>query len=163
MIFRKEKSFISLFISFCIDTTHKSSLLMFIFIINEHNELEVKFMKKIIIFLLIMMNLTSVCAVNETPRYKIIGSSYQQEDIDEMYKVKDQLLLNYKKWVKGVDDVYQVLADHQDDFNAKYYNGLYTIVLGEGKGKSLEGKLQVSYCTSSKEIKKKSWLIKMFS
>ena len=39
----------------------------------------------------------------------------------------------------------------------------YTIVLGEGKGKSLEGKLQVSYCTSSKEIKKKSWLIKMFS
>ena len=107
-------------------------------------------MKKIIIFLLIMMNLTSVCAVNETPRYKIIGSSYQ-------------LLLNYKKWVKGVDDVYQVLADHQDDFNAKYYNGLYTIVLGEGKGKSLEGKLQVSYCTSSKEIKKKSWLIKMFS
>ena len=59
-------------------------------------------MKKIIIFLLIMMNLTSVCAVNETPRYKIIGSSYQQEDIDEMYKVKDQLLLNYKKWVKGV-------------------------------------------------------------
>ena len=74
------------------------------------------------------MNLTSVCAVNETPRYKIIGSSYQQEDIDEMYKVKDQLLLNYKKWVKGVDDVYQVLADHQDDFNAKYYNGLYTIV-----------------------------------
>ena len=114
---------------------------MFIFIINEHNELEVKFMKKIIIFLLIMMNLTSVCAVNETPRYKIISSSYQQEDIDEMYKVKDQLLLNYKK----------------------YYNGLYTIVLGEGKGKSLEGKLQVSYCTSSKEIKKKSWLIKMFS
>ena len=37
------------------------------------------------------------------------------------------------------------------------------IRLGEGKGKSLEGKLQVSYCTSSKEIKKKSWLIKMFS
>ena len=136
---------------------------MFIFIINEHNELEVKFMKKLIIFLLILMNLTTVTAVNETPKYKIIASSYKQEDIEEMYEVKDKLILNYKKWVKGVDDVYQVLADHQDDFNAKYYNGLYTIVLGEGKGKSLEGKLQVSYCTSSKEIKKKSWLIKMFS
>lgn len=37
-------------------------------------------------------------------------------------------------------------------------NGLYTIVLGEGKGKTLEGKLQVSYCTSSKEIHKKSWI-----
>lgn len=42
-------------------------------------------------------------------------------------------------------------------------NGLYTIVLGEGKGKTLEGKLQVSYCTSSKEIHKKSWLASMFS
>ena len=136
---------------------------MFIFIINEHNELEVKFMKKLIIFLLILMNLTTVTAVNETPKYKIIASSYKQEDIEEMYEVKDKLIQNYKKWVKGADDVYQVLADHQDDFNAKYYNGLYTIVLGEGKGKSLEGKLQVSYCTSSKEIKKKSWLIKMFS
>lgn len=120
-------------------------------------------MKKLIIFLLILMNLTTVTAVNETPKYKIIASSYNQEDIEEMYEVKDKLIQNYKKWVKGVDDVYQVLADHQDDFNAKYYNGFYTIVLGEGKGKSLEGKLQVSYCTSSKEIKKKSWLIKMFS
>ena len=120
-------------------------------------------MKKLIIFLLILMNLTTVTAGNETPKYKIIASSYKQEDIEEMYEVKDKLIQNYKKWVKGVDDVYQVLADHQDDFNAKYYNGLYTIVLGEGKGKSLEGKLQVSYCTSSKEIKKKSWLIKMFS
>ena len=130
---------------------------MFNFIINEHNELEVKFMKKLIIFLLILMNLTTVTAVNETPKYKIIASSYKQEDIEEMYEVKDKLIQNYKKWV------HQVLADHQKAFNAKYYNGLYTIVLGEGKGKTLEGKLQVSYCTSSKEIHKKSWLASMFS
>lgn len=81
------------------------------------------------------MNLTTVTAVNETPKYKIIASSYKQEDIEEMYEVKDKLIQNYKKWVKGVDDVHQVLADHQRAFNAKYYNGLYTIVLGEGKGK----------------------------
>lgn len=136
---------------------------MFNFIINEHNELEVKFMKKLIIFLLILMNLTTVTAVNETPKYKIIASSYKQEDIEEMYEVKDKLIQNYKRWVKGVDDVHQVLTDHQRAFNAKYYNGLYTIVLGEGKGKTLEGKLQVSYCTSSKEIHKKSWLASMFS
>ena len=86
----------------------------------------------------------------ETPRYKIVSFLYTTS-IDEECTSKDRLLLNYKKWVKGVDDVYQVLADaNQDDFNAKYYNGLYTIVLGEGKGKSLEGKLQVSYCTSVK-------------
>lgn len=94
---------------------------MFNFIINEHNELEVKFMKKLIIFLLILMNLTTVTAVNETPKYKIIASSYKQEDIEEMYEVKDKLIQNYKKWVKGVDDVHQVLADHQRAFNAKYY------------------------------------------
>ncbi|MFQ9073807.1 MAG: hypothetical protein ACLR43_14650 [Faecalibacillus faecis] len=90
-------------------------------------------MKKLIIFLLILMNLTTVTAVNETPKYKIIASSYKQEDIEEMYEVKDKLIQNYKKWVKGVDDVHQVLADHQKAFNAKYYNGLYTIVLGEVK------------------------------
>lgn len=119
-------------------------------------------MKKLIIFLLILMNLTTVNAVNETPKFKIVASSYKQEDIEEMYEVKDKLIQNYKKWVKGVDDVHQVLADHQKDFNATYYNGLYTIVLGKGKGKSLKGKLQVSYCTSSKEIHKKSWLINKF-
>ena len=70
---------------------------MFNFIINEHNELEVKFMKKLIIFLLILMNLTTVTAVNETPKYKIIASSYKQEDIEEMYEVKDKLIQNYKK------------------------------------------------------------------
>ena len=57
-----------------------------------------------------MMNLTSVCVVNETPRYKIIGSSYQQEDIDECIQSKDQLLLNYKNGSNKVDDVYQVFS-----------------------------------------------------
>ena len=85
---------------------------------------------------------------------KIIGSSYQQEDIDEMYKVKDQLLLNYKKMGQRCWWCLSSFSRSSRWFNAKYYNGLYTIVLGEGKGKSLEGKLQVSYCTSSKEIKK---------
>ena len=54
-------------------------------------------MKKLIIFLLILMNLTTVTAVNETPKYKIIASSYKQEDIEEMYEVKDKLIQNYKK------------------------------------------------------------------
>lgn len=78
-------------------------------------------------------------------------------------KSKTNSYKTIKNGLKDVDDVHQVLADHQRAFNAKYYNGLYTIVLGEGKGKTLEGKLQVSYCTSSKEIHKKSWLASMFS
>ena len=120
-------------------------------------------MKKIIVIVLILMNVVSVNASSNIPKYKIVANSNSEKDIKKMYEIKNDLINDYRTWAKGVDDIDQVLADHQDDFNAKYYNGLYTIVLGEGKGKSLEGKLQVSYCTSSKEIKKKSWLIQMFS
>lgn len=120
-------------------------------------------MKKVLIVIIILLNITTVTAKKEIPKYKIIANSNKTEDIEEMYKIKNELIFKYKQWVKGVDDIYQVLADHEKDFNGKYYNGLYTIVLGNGKGKSLEGKLQVSYCTTSKEIKKKSWLVSIFS
>ena len=120
-------------------------------------------MKKILIIIIILLNITTVTAKKEIPKYKIIANSNKTEDIEEMYKIKNELLFKYKQWVKGVDDIYQVLADHEKDYNAKYYNGLYTIVLGKGKGKTLEGKLQVSYCTTSKEIKKNSWIVSIFS
>ena len=50
-----------------------------------------------------------------------------------------------------------------EDYQAKYYNGEYTIVLGAGKGKELTGTLKASYCVSSKEIKKKSFFAELFS
>ena len=119
-------------------------------------------MKKVLILLILFMNLTTVQAQTQIPQYKIIASSNEQRDIDEMYDVKNQLLLKYKSWAKGVDDVNQVLIDHLDTFHGQYKNGVYTIILGEGKGKSLTGKLQVSYCTTSKEIKKKSLIQSLF-
>ena len=73
------------------------------------------------------------------------------------------LIKDYKDWIKSVDDVDQALADHQKDYQAKYYNGEYTIVLGAGKGKELTGTLKASYCVSSKEIKKKSFFAELFS
>ena len=45
----------------------------------------------------------------------------------------------------------------------KNENGEYKIILGKGKGKTLTGTLKASYCTSSKEIKKKSFLAELFS
>ena len=56
-----------------------------------------------------------------------------------------------------------MLIKHQKDYQAKYYNGEYTIVLGAGKGKELTGTLKASYCVSSKEIKKKSFFAELFS
>ena len=38
--------------------------------------------------------------------------------------------------------------------NAKYYNGLYTIVLGEGKGKSLEGSYKFLIVHQVKKLKR---------
>ena len=99
-------------------------------------------MKKTIVVLLIMMNIVSVNASSNDPKYKIIANSNSDKDIKTMYETKDDLIKDYK---------------------AKYYNGEYTIVLGAGKGKELTGTLKASYCVSSKEIKKKSFFAELFS
>ena len=118
-------------------------------------------MKKTIVVLLILMNVVSVDASSNNPKYKIIANSNNETDIKKMYEIKDDLINDYRNWIKGVDDIDQVLADHQKDYQAKYYNGEYKIILG--KGKTLTGTLKASYCTSSKEIKKKSFLAELFS
>ena len=120
-------------------------------------------MKKTIILMLLCMNFVTIEANSQTPTYKIIANSNSEEDVQEMYDTKDQLIDDYASWVKSVDDVDQVLADHTTNYNAEYYNGEYTITLGDGKGKEITGKLQTSYCTSGKEIEKKSWLEELFS
>ena len=114
-------------------------------------------MKKIIVIALILMNVVSVNASSNIPKYKIVANSNSEKDIKKMYKIKNDLINDYRNWAKGVDDIDQVLADHQNDYDASYYN------LGKGKGKTLTGELKVSYCTSSKEIKKKSFFAELFS
>lgn len=120
-------------------------------------------MKKTIIILLILMNVVTVDASGNEPKYKIVANSNSDQDIETMYEIKDNLIKDYQQWVKGVDDVDQVLADHQKEYDAKYYNGEYTIIIGKGKGKKLTGKLKTSYCVSNKEIKKKSFFAELFS
>jgi hypothetical protein len=115
-------------------------------------------MKKILIFILIAMNLITINADKELPIYKIIANSNSEKDIQTMYDTKDALLKDYAIWVKGIDDKEQALADHTNVYQAEYYNGEYVIILGKGEGKEITGTLQTSYCTSSKDITKKSWL-----
>ena len=119
-------------------------------------------MKKLMILLLLSMNIITINAGETVPTYKIIANSNSQEDIKIMYENKEQLLNDYRTWIKGVDDPNQVLADQAYLHNDTFYNGEYTIVLGKGEGKSITGKLQVSYCTSSKDIKKKSLMQEWF-
>lgn len=113
-------------------------------------------MKKMVIVVLMIMLCVGVNAKNYEPKYKIVGNSYNQKDIQEMYKIKSQLLRDYKEWSIGVDNKDQVLADHQKDYNASYKQGIYTIIIGKGEGKTLEGQLKINYCESTQEIKKKS-------
>lgn len=115
-------------------------------------------MKRVLIILLFLMLLSGVNAKVEEPRYIIISSSYSDKDIKQMYDIKNQLLEDYAIWVKGVDDKYQALADHEYAYHAEYKSGIYKIVLGKGEGKELKGELRVSYCDSVKQIKKKSIL-----
>lgn len=115
-------------------------------------------MKKFICIVLIGILLVSVEAKSQEPQYKIIANSNQESDIKEMYEVKNNLLKDYKEWVKGVNNKDQVLADHQLDYHATYKQGMYCIVLGNGKGKTLSGELKVNYCESTQDIEKKSFL-----
>ena len=120
-------------------------------------------MKKImIIIILVLMFTSSTYAFSTTPRYKIISSSLNDQDIKEMYEVKEKLLKDYRRWSEGVDDLDQVLVDHCNEYDAVYENHTYLIILGEGKGKSIEGDLKVNYCESSKEIQKKSLIVEIF-
>lgn len=120
-------------------------------------------MKKIIIVIVLLCNLTTVNAVSSTPKYKIIANGTSKEDVTEMYDTKNDLISDYRSWVKGVKDTYQVLNDHKDIYNATFKDNVFTIVLGKGKGKSLEGNLKTNYCTSSKDIKKKSLIEEIFN
>ena len=102
-------------------------------------------LKKLIFIILVCMLCVSVEAKSQNPKYKIISNSYKQEDIND-----------YKEWVKGVDNPDQALADHQDDYHATFKQGVYTIILGDGLGKSLTGDLKVNYCETTKDLKSKS-------
>ena len=119
-------------------------------------------MKKIIVIFLIFNLCLNINAKENEPKYKIIANSNHIEDIKEMYKIKNELLIDYKDWIKSVDDVNQVLYDHQYVYNAKYSDGIYTIVLGDGNGKELNGSLKSNYCENTTEIKKKSFIWDFF-
>lgn len=119
-------------------------------------------MKKIVVFFLLFNLCLNVYSKETVPKYKIIANSNSLSDIKEMYKIKNDLLINYKEWIKSVDDIDQVLYDHQYVYNAHYINGIYTIILGDGNGKELKGTLKSNYCESSNNVTKKSFIWEFF-
>lgn len=119
-------------------------------------------MKKILIFLFVFSMFNNIQAYEYIPRYKIVSHSNHKKDIKYMYKIKNELIKDYSVWVKGVDNIKVVLYDHRDEYNAVMEDDVYTIYIGEGKGHSIEGELKTNYCSSSKEIKKRSFIFELF-
>lgn len=119
-------------------------------------------MKNFLILFLLFFCCINVNSTQNDPKYKIIANSNSQEDIEEMYNIKKQLLLDYKDWCKSVDDTTQVLYDHQYVYNAIYENNVFLIRLGNAEGKELSGTLKINYCESTTEIKKKSFIYEFF-
>lgn len=121
-------------------------------------------MKKIIVIGLLCMMVSNINAIEYTPRYKIYANSNNKNDIQYMYDLKNNLIKDYSLWVKGVDNKKQVLIDHLDEYNAVIKDNEYVVCIGEGKGRYLSGELKTNYCSSSKDIKKRSiiweWLMK---
>lgn len=120
-------------------------------------------MKKVIIIVILLMNIVNVEASYHTPTYSIIANSNSQEDVEQLYKIKNELLNDYSIWVKGVDDIYTVLIDHQYVYDAIYKNGNYEIILGKGTGKKITGTLEINYCSTTTDIKKTSWILSLFN
>ena len=50
-------------------------------------------MKKIIVIVLILMNVVSVNASSNIPKYKIVANSNSEKDIKKMYKIKNDLIM----------------------------------------------------------------------
>ena len=121
-------------------------------------------MKKTIVVLLIMMNIVSVNASSNDPKYKIIANSNSDKDIKTMYETKDDLIKDYKDWIKSVWWCWSSTSwSFKKIIKLSIIMENITIVLGAGKGKELTGTLKASYCVSSKEIKKKSFFAELFS
>lgn len=113
-------------------------------------------MKKLIIIFIFLLLCLNVEAKQREPKYKIIANSNSEKDIEEIYEIKKNLLLDYKEWCKGVDDNEQTLYDHQNEYNAIYKNGIFLIKIGNADGKELNGTLKINYCENTNDIEQKS-------
>lgn len=87
-------------------------------------------------------------------KYKITANSNSAGDLLTLYEVKQDFLTTYNNLILTVNEVYheQTIKDNLTNFidesigNAKYENDKIIIIIGEGKGNSLEGDLKRNIC-----------------
>ena len=110
----------------------------------------IRMFKNILICLLLVLNVNQVHAANKIPEFVIYGSS---TNIKEVYDIKKQLLKEYEQLVMGLDEEDYIIAikDYLNYEQVSFDNQTLKIVVGDGNGKVLRGKLKTNYCRIEKE------------
>lgn len=106
--------------------------------------------KNILIAILLCLNFQSIHATTNEEIFIIYGDSLNKK---EAYDIKRQLIDEYENLVKGLDkkDYSKAIENYLVNENSRYQNHTLTIIVGDGKGEILKGKLKADYCTIEKE------------
>ena len=101
--------------------------------------------------------------------YQIKANSYLPRDSVSLYYYKEKLIDKYEDLAFTIKEDYlgEFIKSNINEFNfdetckAKYINGTILLVLGEGKGSTIEGKLRMNSCDDS-VIREKIYLLDIF-
>ena len=113
-------------------------------------------MKKYVILILILFGLVfSVSKLNKTValeevdyKYKIVSNSNSLDDLLVLYEVKELLVISYNNALEkdlDIEEVYNSFSNYDIDL----IDNTFVIVINNGEGISLEGKLKNSVCDNS--------------
>ena len=107
-------------------------------------------MKNIIIALLIVLNVNNVVAKSNDYDFMIYGDS---KNLVDVYEVKKDLLKEYKMLIEGLDEIYieEAIQECLNNESVSFENRTLIVLIGDGKGKKIGGKLKANYCEIEKE------------
>jgi hypothetical protein len=113
-------------------------------------------MKKYIVFsFVLLVSILSAFKVTKTDAleeynysYKITSNSNSIDDLLLLYEVKELLVINYNNALENglnIEEVYPSFSSYK----VELVDNVLNIIINEGKGITLEGKLKTSVCDNS--------------
>ena len=113
-------------------------------------------MKKYMMLICIIIGLMfSVSKLNKTDaleeynyKYKIVANSNSIDDLLKLYEVKEILVISYNNAIENELNILDVYTTFSFE-DIKLIDNEFVIILGEGKGISLQGSLKKSVCDNS--------------
>ena len=81
-------------------------------------------------------------------KYKIVANSNSIDDLLKLYEVKEILVISYNNAIENELNILDVYTTFSFE-DIKLIDNEFVIILGEGKGISLQGSLKKSVCDNS--------------